>query len=137
MCPAVIEEQEIEARGESLCERVNEELKHRRIQLRQFQEEPVIGHGLHGAMDVKPFEDVLHGADGLYAPHGGAAANHQDAEPAFVLAEHPDGTNIVRRDRLLELGLTGSLEGGMPQGFLACVGRATRSLAWMRVRTMV
>jgi hypothetical protein len=27
------------------------------------------------------------------------------------LAEHPDGTNIVRRDRLLELGLTGRLEG--------------------------
>lgn len=112
MGPAVIEEQEIETRGKRLCKRVNEELKHRRIQIRQFQEEPVAGYRFHGAIDVEPFEDVLDGTDRLYAPRCEApAANRQEAEPAFVLAEHPDGTNIVRRDRLLELGLTGRLEG--------------------------
>jgi hypothetical protein len=74
MGSAVIEEQEIETRGESLCERVDEELKHRRIQIRQFQEEPLPGHRFHGAIDVEPFEDVLDGTDRLYAPRREAPA---------------------------------------------------------------
>src|SRR5919108_6428273 len=47
MGPAVIEEQEIETRGESLCTRVSEELKHRRIQIRQFQKEDGPGDTVH------------------------------------------------------------------------------------------
>ena len=112
MCPAIIEEQEVETRGESRCERVNEELKHLRIQIRPFQEEPLAGYRLHGAIDVEPFEDVLHGADRLYAPRReAAAADRQEAEAAVVLAEHPDGTKIVRWDSLLEMCMTASLEG--------------------------
>jgi hypothetical protein len=47
-------------------------MKHLRMQIWQFQEEPVAGRGLHGAIDVEPLEDVLHGATGLDAPRGEA-----------------------------------------------------------------
>jgi hypothetical protein len=78
MGPAVIEEQEIETRGERLCKRVNEELKQRRIQIRQFQKEPLSGYRFHGTIDVEPFEDVLDGTARLDAPRREApAANRQ------------------------------------------------------------
>jgi hypothetical protein len=112
MGPAVVEEQESETRGERLCKRVNDALKHRRMQLRQFQKEPLSGYRFHGAIDGAPCADVWDGTARLDAPRRAApAANRQEAKPAVVLAEHPDGANIVRRDRLLELGLTGRLEG--------------------------
>jgi hypothetical protein len=110
--PAGIEAQEMETRGERLGERVKAELQHRRLQIGPFQEAPLAGHGLHGTIDVEPVEDVWHGTDRLYAPRREApAADRQEAEPAFVLAAHPDGTKIVGRDGLLELGMTGRLGG--------------------------
>jgi hypothetical protein len=111
MGPTVVQEQEIEAVGKGLCEGVNEELTQLRIQIRQFQEAPVAGHGRHGAVDVEPLEHVWHWAQGLDAPRGEAPSpDGQEAEPAFVLAEHPDGTKIVSWNSLLEVGLTGGLE---------------------------
>jgi hypothetical protein len=83
----------------------------RSLQLRQFQKEPLPAYRFHGAIDVEPCANVLDGTARLYARRLTApAANRQEAEPAFVWAEHPDGTHMVRRYRLLESGLTGRLE---------------------------
>ena len=54
MRPTVVQPQEIQARREGLREGLDEELAHLRIEIRQFQEEPVAGRRLHGARDVGP-----------------------------------------------------------------------------------
>ena len=82
---------------------------------------------------------MLDAPDGLHTTRREAPPpDRQQPKAAFVLAEHPDGTPIVRWDGLLELGLTGGLEGrdGL-RVFFVCVGRATLSLILKRVRTMV
>jgi hypothetical protein len=38
-----------------------------RVQIGQFQEEPLAGGGLHGAIDIEPLKDVLDCANGLNA----------------------------------------------------------------------
>ena len=52
MRPTVVQPQEIQARrvGQGL----DLELEHRRIEIRQFQEEPVAGRGLHGPVNAEP-----------------------------------------------------------------------------------
>jgi hypothetical protein len=111
MRAAVVEEQEMQAVREGCREGVGEQLKALGIQIGQFQEEALAGGGLYGAIDIEPRKDVLDGADGLDAVGREApAADGQEAEAAFVLAEHPDGVTIIRRNSLLEVGLTGRLE---------------------------
>jgi hypothetical protein len=73
MRPAVVQEQEIQAVREGCCEGVDEELETVDVQIRQLQEEPVTCRGLHGPIDVEPFEDMLDCADGLH-PIGGQSA---------------------------------------------------------------
>jgi hypothetical protein len=51
--------------GKVLCEGVDEKLKALGVQIWQFQEAPVASGGLHGAIDIAPFEDVLDCANGL------------------------------------------------------------------------
>jgi hypothetical protein len=97
MRATVVQEQEIQAVREGLCKGIDEELKALGVQIRQFQEEASTRRGLHGAGDVEPLKDVLHRANGPH-PTGRetAAAGGQQAEAAFVLAEHPDGASIGR-----------------------------------------
>jgi hypothetical protein len=113
MRATIVEEQEIQAVRESCREGVDEDLEAFRVQIGPFKEEPLAGGGLHGAIDIEPRKDVLDCANGLNAMSGEApAADRQEAEAAFVLTEHPDGTQIFRWNSLLEVGLTGRLEGG-------------------------
>jgi hypothetical protein len=108
----IIQEEEIQAVGERLGEGLDEELEHLRIQMRQFQEEPVASRGLHGALDVEPLKDVLHWPDGLHTTRGEApAADREQAEAAFILAEHSNGACVGRRDSLLQVSSTARLEG--------------------------
>jgi hypothetical protein len=97
---------------ERLCEEIDEALQIRRVQIRQFQEEPLACGGLDCTVHIAPLEDVLHRPDRGYAARGEApAADRPEAEAAFVLAKHPDRAGLVGRNGLLEAGLTARLEG--------------------------
>jgi hypothetical protein len=112
MGPAVIQEQEIEAVREGLGEGVQEDLEALCVEIRQLQEEPVARRRLHGAVNIPPLENMLDRANRLHAARGEAStADGQEAEAAFVLTKDPDGLGVCRRDGLLKLGLTGTLEG--------------------------
>jgi hypothetical protein len=112
MCPAIVHEKDIQAVSEGLGEGVDEELEHVRVEIRQFQEEALARRRLHGAVDVEPFEDMLHCANRLHATRGKAPpADGQEAETAFVLAKDPDRAGVRGGNRPLELFLTGGLEG--------------------------
>lgn len=111
MCPAMVHKEDIQAVSEGLGEGVDEELEHVRIEIRQFQEEALARRGFHGAIDVEPFEDMLHRANRLHTTRGKAPpADGQEAETAFILAKDPDGAGVRGGNGLLELGLTGGLE---------------------------
>ena len=119
MDATVVQEQEIQAVGEGLREGVDKELETLRVEIGQFEEEPLTRRGRHGPIDIKPFKDVLHRADGLY-PEGGeaAAAHRQQAEAAFVLAEYPHRAGILRRNDLAAAAQDRSPETQeWPQGF--------------------
>ena len=78
MRATVVEEQEIQAVRERRREGVDEDLETLRVQIRQFQEEPLAGRGRHGAIDIKPLEDVLDRPHRLHASHCEApTANRQ------------------------------------------------------------
>ena len=111
--PAVVQEQEIPPVREGGCEGVDEELETVDVPIRQRQEAPVTGRGLHGPIDVAPCEDRLAGADGLH-PRGGptAAADGQSPTATFVLAEDADGACVGGWDGLLQVSMTAGLEGG-------------------------
>ena len=112
MGTAVVQEQAVEAVRESLGEGLHEELEALGMQIRQFQEKPLTSRGFHGPIDLEPLKHVRHHADGLHAIGGEAApADGAEAEAAFVLAEHPDRTGVRGGNRLLEMFLTGGLEG--------------------------
>ena len=111
MRATIVKEQEIQAVRESRREGVDEELEAFRVQIGQFQEEPLAGGGFHGAIDVEPLEGMLDGANRLHATGGEAPpADRQETEAAFVLAEDPYRTSIRRWDGLLEAFPAGSLE---------------------------
>jgi hypothetical protein len=127
MRAAIVQQQEIQAVGEGRCEGVDEQLKALGIQIWQFQEEPFTGGGLHGAIDIEPLTDVLDGTNGLDALGCETpAADGQEAEAAFVLAEYPDGTQSVRGNSLLEVYLAGRLEGGNRLRLFLCDWGAAR-----------
>jgi hypothetical protein len=111
MRATVVEKQEIQAIREGLREGVDEEVKALGVEIGQFEEKALPGGGCHRAIDVEPLEDMLHRPDGLH-PTGRetAAPNGQEAEAAFILAEDPDGTQIVSWNSLLEVRLTRRLE---------------------------
>jgi hypothetical protein len=111
MRPTIVEEQEIQAVRESRREGGNEDLEAFRVQIRQFQEEPLTGRGRHGAIDIAPLEDVLDRSHRLHAIRREAPpADRQQAEATFVLAEYPDGAGVRGGDCPLELCVTGRLE---------------------------
>jgi hypothetical protein len=121
MRTTIVEEQEMQAVRKSRGEGVDEDLEGFPVQIGQFQEKPLAAGGRHGAIDVEPRKDVLDCADRLHAVGGEApAAAGQDAEAAFVLAEHPDGPKIGRWNGLLEAGRTGGLEGGNGRRLFLC-----------------
>ena len=99
MGAAVIEEQDVEAVGKCVGERIDEELQGVGIQIRELQEEARPRRGRHGAIDVEPLEAVVDRANGLHPASGEAPpADRQQAEPAFVLAEHAHRPGVVRRN---------------------------------------
>jgi hypothetical protein len=113
MRATVVQEQEVEAVRKGGREGIDEELEAGGIQVGQFEKEPVAGRRLHRAIDVEPFEDMLHAPDGLHAIGREAPpANGQEAEATFVLAKDPDRGGVGDGDRLLELFMTSGLEDG-------------------------
>jgi hypothetical protein len=112
MGSAVIQHQKIQAARERWGEEIDEDLGIRRVQRRQFQEEPIACGGLDGTVPIQPRADVLHRPDGWDTARGEApAADRQEADAAFVLANHPDRTGMIGRKGLREAGLTARLEG--------------------------
>jgi hypothetical protein len=68
------------------------------VEVGQFEEEALARRGGHGAIDGEPLEDMLDRADGLHAAGGEAPSTHrQQAQAAFVLAEHAHRAGILRR----------------------------------------
>jgi hypothetical protein len=67
MRTAIVEEWEIHAVRESRREGVDEDLEAFRVPIGQFEEEPLAGGGLHGAIDIEPLKDVLDCANRLNA----------------------------------------------------------------------
>jgi hypothetical protein len=113
MGAAVVQQQEMQAVRERLCTQIDEDLEVRRIQIRPFQEEPLARGGLDRTIHLAPLEDVLYRPDRWYTARGEApAADRQEAEAAFVLAEHPNWAGIVGWNGPLEVGGTARLEGG-------------------------
>jgi hypothetical protein len=55
---AIIQEQKIQAVGERLGARSQEEWEHVCIHIGQFQEEALAGSRRHRAIDIEPFDDV-------------------------------------------------------------------------------
>jgi hypothetical protein len=111
MGTAVIQEQDIQAVREGLGKSLDEELEQVRAQIGQFQTEALTRGGRHGPVDIKPCEDVLNGPHGLDATgRSSTSAHRQQAEPAFVLAKHPDRAAGVGRDDALQALTTRSLE---------------------------
>jgi len=98
----VVQQEDIEAVRESVREGVDEELEHRGVQIRQLEEEPVTRRRLHGAIDIEPLEDMLDRANRLHPTRGEAsAADREEAEATFILAEHAYRTGIRGRDDCL------------------------------------
>jgi hypothetical protein len=117
----IVEAQEIQAVRESRREGVDEALEAFGVQIGQFQEEPLAGGGLHGAIDIEPLKDVLDGTKRLDAVSREApAADRPSAAAAVVLAEHPEGTRMFRWHSVLEVGRTGRLEGGNGLRIFGC-----------------
>jgi hypothetical protein len=94
----VVQEQEVQAVGEGLREGVHEEWETLRIEIGEFEKESLPRRGRHGPIDIEPFKDVLHRADGLYTEGGeAAAAPRQQTEATFVLAQDPHRAGMLRR----------------------------------------
>jgi hypothetical protein len=112
MRATIVQYQEIEAVRKGRREGIDEDLEAFRVQIRQFEKKSVACRRLHRAIDVEPFKDMLHAPDGLHATRREAPApDRQEADTAFVLAEHPDGPSVGGWNRPLEVCLTGGLEG--------------------------
>jgi hypothetical protein len=120
MGATVVQEQEIQAVREGLGNGIDEELKALGVQRRQIEEEASTHRGFHGALDVEPRKDRLHRADRLHPPgRETAAADGQQGEAAFVLAEDTDGASIDGWDTPLQVATTAPLErGNRFRGFL-------------------
>ena len=74
MRPPGVQEQEMQAVREGLCEGVHKELEALGIQIGQFQDEPSARRWLYGARDIEPFQDVVYGPDGLHPTRRQTAA---------------------------------------------------------------
>lgn len=74
MRATIVEEQEMEAVGKGVGEGIEAELEPLGVEIRQLEEEPLAGGGLHGAIDREPPKDVLDGANGRNAVSREASA---------------------------------------------------------------
>jgi hypothetical protein len=111
MGPTIVQQQEIQAVGESLREAIDEELEHLGVQIGQLQEEAVPRRRLDGAVDIEPLEDRLHAPDRLHATRRKAPSpDREEAEATFVLAKHPHGARVRGGNRALEVFVTAGLE---------------------------
>jgi hypothetical protein len=100
---AVIQEQEVEAVGKGVGERLDADWEGVGIQIRELQEEALARGWGHGPIDVEPLEGVLDQSHGLDATGGESPpADRQQAQAAVVLTEHPDGAGVVGRDTGLQ-----------------------------------
>jgi hypothetical protein len=66
MRTTVVQEKDVQTVGEGLGEGVDEELEALGIEIRQCEEEPLAGRRRYGPVDLEPFKDVLHRANGPY-----------------------------------------------------------------------
>jgi hypothetical protein len=140
MSPAVIQEQEVQALGKRVGTRLNEDLEDIGMQGGPFQTEALTAGGRYRAIDVAPLADVLDWTDRRHATRGEApATDGQQAEAAFVWAEHPDGASgmaCCRRSRPLawKVGSASGVFGVAGPGHFA-LGRETGTHA--RVERLV
>jgi hypothetical protein len=67
MLATVVQEEDVQTVGEGLGEGDGEELEALGVEIRQC-EEPLAGRRRYGPIELEPFKDVLHRADGLYTP---------------------------------------------------------------------
>jgi hypothetical protein len=88
---AVIEQEEMEARGVGSSEMLQEEVKALRIEGGQFQKEALPGHWFHGAIEIPALKAIGGRHDGL-APAGGNPMTHDGQEPAAALILRPHTT---------------------------------------------
>jgi hypothetical protein len=110
---AGVQQQEIQAVRKRLCNQLDAELDVRRMQIGPFPAEPRARGGLARAIHIAPREDGRNRPHRWDAARGEApAADRQEAEAAFGLAEHPHGAGSVGWNGLLAVGGTTRLEGG-------------------------
>jgi hypothetical protein len=107
---AVIQEQEVQAIGVCLGQRLEKDLEHLGIEIGEFEKAALARDRRDRAVDREPLEDVLNRSDGLDSASDEAAAHSQQAQPTFVLAEHAYRLGMRWRDDALELLLTGRLK---------------------------
>ena len=72
MGATIVHHQEIEAVRKGCREGIDEDLEAFGVQLGQFEKEPIACRRLHRAIDVEPFEGMLHAPDGLHTARGEA-----------------------------------------------------------------
>ena len=102
----------MQALREGLRKGIDEELGHLGVQRWQLEAEAMARGRLDRAIDIEPLEDLLDGPNGLHPPGGEpAAADGQEAEAAFVLAEDAHGAGSGGRDGLLQAARTARLQG--------------------------
>ena len=100
---AVIQEQDVEAVGARVGERIDEDLEGIGVQIRELQEEALARGRGHRPIDIKPLEGVRDQAHWLDATGCEPPPAHsQQAKATFVLTEHPDWAGVIGRDALLQ-----------------------------------
>jgi hypothetical protein len=111
MRATVIQKEDVQAVGDGLGEGIDEELAALGVEIRPFEEKPRARCRCHGPIDIAPFKDVRHPADGLHPAGREASATHrQHAKAVVVLAEHPPWARMHGRDDMLQSLATGRLE---------------------------
>jgi hypothetical protein len=108
---AVIQEPDVQAIGIRLGKRVEKELEHLGIEVREFEKETLAGGRRYRTIDIEPLEDVLNRPHGLDAACSEApAADREQAQTTFVLAEHAHRAVMYWREDTLELLQTARLK---------------------------
>jgi len=112
MQTTIVQQQQIETIRILLRECIDKDLEIVGVQVGQFQKEVLASRRRHRTIDIEPLEDVLDGADRLYATCSQpAATDGEEAKAALILAEDPYWSGIGRWNGGLEVGTALALKG--------------------------